>query len=147
MKQNGVLKVVISPGSRHYPLIRSLESDPEFTLYSVVDERSAAFFALGLIQETGAPVAVCCTSGTSAANYSSAVIEAFYQGLPLVVLTADRLPALLNQKEEQMFQQQSRARMRCWMICSASLAPVVTVDSARSEGICSLSTIRVERAV
>jgi len=102
MKQHGILRAVISPGSRHYPLIRSMEQDPDFTLYSVVDERSAAFFALGLIQQTGAPVAVCCTSGTSAINYGSAVVEAFYQGLPLVVLTADRLPELLNQKEEQM---------------------------------------------
>lgn len=105
MKQHGILRAVISPGSRHYPLIRSMEQDPDFTLYSVVDERSAAFFALGLIQKTGAPVAVCCTSGTSAINYGSAVVEAFYQGLPLVVLTADRLPELLNQKEEQMCKQ------------------------------------------
>ncbi|AWI77589.1 2-succinyl-5-enolpyruvyl-6-hydroxy-3-cyclohexene-1-carboxylic-acid synthase [Parazoarcus communis] len=105
MKQHGILSVVISPGSRHYPLVRSLERDPDFSLYSVVDERSAAFFALGLIQNSGAPVAVCCTSGTSAINYGSAVVEAFYQGLPLVVLTADRLPELLNQKEEQMFLQ------------------------------------------
>lgn len=105
MKQYGVVRVVVSPGSRHYPLVRSMEADSYFTLYSVVDERSAAFFALGLIQKTGEPAAVCCTSGTSAINYGSAVVEAFYQGLPLVVLTSDRLPALLNQKEEQMFRQ------------------------------------------
>lgn len=105
MKQHGILRVVVSPGSRHYPLIRSMEGDADFTLYSIVDERSAAFFALGLIQKTGEPVAVCCTSGTSAINYGSAVVEAFYQGLPLAVLTADRRPELLNQKEEQMFRQ------------------------------------------
>jgi len=105
MKQHGIRRVVISPGSRHFPLIHSMENDDWFILYSVVDERSAAFFALGLIQQTGEPAAVCCTSGTSAINYGSAVVEAFYQGLPLVLLTADRLPELLNQKEEQMFQQ------------------------------------------
>lgn len=105
LKQNNVKHIVISPGSRHYPLIRSMENDNYFKLYSVVDERSAGFFALGLIQNLGNPVAICCTSGTSAINYGSAVIEAFYQNLPLVVLTADRLPELLNQKEEQMFKQ------------------------------------------
>lgn len=105
MKQHGIVQVVISPGSRHYPLVRSMERDKDFSLYSVVDERSAGFFALGLIQKTGASAAICCTSGTSAINYGSAVVEAFYQGLPLVVLTADRLPELLNQKEEQMFKQ------------------------------------------
>lgn len=105
MKAYGIRRVVISPGSRHYPLIRSMEADDYFITYSVVDERSAAFFALGLIQRTSEPVAVSCTSGTSAINYGSAVVEAFYQGLPLVVLSADRLPELLNQKEEQMFRQ------------------------------------------
>jgi 2-succinyl-5-enolpyruvyl-6-hydroxy-3-cyclohexene-1-carboxylate synthase len=105
MKQYGIRRVVISPGSRHFPLIHSMDRDDYFQLFSVVDERSAAFFALGLIQQTGEPAAVACTSGTSAINYGSAVVEAFYQGLPLVVLTADRLPELLNQKEEQMFRQ------------------------------------------
>lgn len=105
MKQFGIRHVVVSPGSRHFPLVHSMEADPWFTMYSVVDERSAAFFALGLIQKTGEPAAVCCTSGTSAINYGSAVVEAFYQGLPLVLLTADRLPELLGQKEEQMFRQ------------------------------------------
>ncbi|MFK8252341.1 2-succinyl-5-enolpyruvyl-6-hydroxy-3-cyclohexene-1-carboxylic-acid synthase [Ancylobacter terrae] len=105
MKQFGIRRVVISPGSRHYPLVHSMENDDFFIMYSVVDERSAAFFALGLIQQSGEPVAVCCTSGTSVVNYGSAVVEAYYQGLPLVVLSADRLPELLGQKEEQVFRQ------------------------------------------
>ncbi len=105
MKQFGVRTVVVSPGSRHFPLVHSLEGDDYFTMYSVVDERSAAFFALGLIQRLGEPVAVTCTSGTSVINYASAVVEAFYQQLPLVVLTADRLPELLGQREEQVFRQ------------------------------------------
>jgi len=105
MKQHGISKIVVSPGSRHFPIIHSMEADDYFEMYSVVDERSAAFFALGLIQQSDQPVAICCTSGTSAINYGSAVVEAFYQGLPLVVITADRLPELLGQKEEQMFKQ------------------------------------------
>lgn len=105
LKQYEIKRIVISPGSRHYPLIRSLEVDSFFELFSVVDERSAAFFALGLIQNSQEPVAVCCTSGTSTINYGSAVVEAFYQKLPLLLLTADRLPEYLGQMEEQMYKQ------------------------------------------
>lgn len=105
LKQFEIKKVVISPGSRHYPLTHSLESDTYFQLHSVVDERSAAFYALGLIQQSNEPVAICCSSGTASVNYSSAVCEAFYQELPLLVITIDRLPALLNQTEDQMIRQ------------------------------------------
>ena len=82
-----------------------MESDPFFELYSVVDERSASFFALGLIQRFEEPVGVICTSGTASANYCSAISEAYYQELPLLVLTADRLPCLLDQHEDQMIHQ------------------------------------------
>lgn len=105
LKQFGITKIVVSPGGRHVQLILSLERDPDFQLYSVVDERSAAFFALGLIQETGEPVAVACSSGTACMNYGSAIAEAYYQHLPLLVLSADRLPHYLNQGEEQMYNQ------------------------------------------
>jgi len=105
LKQFGIRRVVISPGSRHFSIIHSMENDSFFELYSVVDERSAAFFALGLIQKYNEPAAVCCTSGTSAINYGSAVVEAFYQKLPLLLLTADRLPEFLGQLEDQMFKQ------------------------------------------
>lgn len=105
LKQFGIRKVVISPGSRHFAIIHSMEKDSFFELFSVVDERSAAFFALGLIQKHKQPVAVCCTSGTSAINYGSAVAEAFYQRLPLLLLTSDRLPEFLGQMEDQMFKQ------------------------------------------
>ncbi len=105
LKLNNIRKIVVSPGSRHFPLSHSLDNDGWFELYSVVDERSAAFFALGLIQESGQPVAICCSSGTSVLNYGSAVSEAFYQKLPLLLLTADRTPEYLGQKEDQMLKQ------------------------------------------
>lgn len=105
MKQFGIRKVVVSPGSRHFSLVHSLEADNYFQLYSVVDERSAAFFALGLIQQSGEAVAVACSSGTACMNYGSAVVEAFYQRLPLLVLSSDRLPHFLNQMEDQMYDQ------------------------------------------
>lgn len=105
LKANNIRKIVISPGSRHFPLSHSIENDSFFQPFSVVDERSAAFFALGMIQESNEPVAICCSSGTSVANYGSAVSEAFYQKLPLLLLTADRIPEYLGQKEDQMIKQ------------------------------------------
>lgn len=105
LKQYGIRRIVVSPGSRHFAFVHSLEADDFFKLYSVVDERSAAFFALGLIQQTGEIVAVTCSSGTACMNYGSAIVEAFYQRLPLLVLSSDRLPQVLNQMEDQMYDQ------------------------------------------
>jgi 2-succinyl-5-enolpyruvyl-6-hydroxy-3-cyclohexene-1-carboxylate synthase len=110
LKAYNVRHVVIAPGSRHYPITKSLEHDKDFTLYSVVDERSAGFFAIGLIQSIGAPAATLCTSGTASINFGSAVVEAYYQKLPLCVLTPDRLPELLGQMEDQMFPQTTMFR-------------------------------------
>lgn len=105
LKAYSIKKIVVSPGSRHYTLVRSMELDDYFQLYSVVDERSAAFFALGLIQESNEIVAITCTSGTASVNYGSAVSEAYYQKLPLLVLTADNPPEMLNQLADQMIKQ------------------------------------------
>ena len=105
LKAHGVRNIVISPGSRHYAFTRTFENDQDFTLHSVVDERSAAFYALGLIQATGEPTATICTSGTAALNYGSAIAEAAAQKLPLVAITTDRLPEFLGQMEDQMIDQ------------------------------------------
>lgn len=107
LKQYNIRRVVISSGSRHFPFTHSLENDKYFKLYSVVDERSAAFFALGLIQRTHEPVALACTSGSAIVNYGPAVSEAFHQKLPLLLVTADRAPELLGQLEDQMVEQKS----------------------------------------
>lgn len=105
LKAHGVRHAVISPGSRHYPIVRSLEADPDFQLYSVVDERSAGFFAIGVIRAVDAPVAVVTTSGTASVNLASSMADAYYQRLPLVAITADRLAPLLDQMEDQMIDQ------------------------------------------
>lgn len=105
LKQYEIDHIVISAGTRHIPFVFSVEQDNFFKTYSVVDERSASFFALGMIEKIQKPVAIVCTSGTAACNYVSAVNEAFYQKLPLVVLTADRNQYYLNQQEEQMVMQ------------------------------------------
>ena len=105
LKQHNIRRVVLSPGNRNVPIAHSLESDPFFVTYSIVDERSAGFFGIGLIQRFREPVAICCTSGTAVCNYYSAVTEAYYQKLPLLVISADRNPYYLNQDEEQMLPQ------------------------------------------
>jgi len=104
-KAYGISEVVLSPGSRNTPLIQSFASDPFFKCHSVVDERSAGFFALGIINRIQKPVAVCCTSGTALLNYGPAVAEAFYQELPLVVVSADRSPAWIGQMDGQTLPQ------------------------------------------
>ena len=131
LKKFGISKIVVSPGSRHNKLINSLQYDPYFKLYLVVDERSAAFFALGLIQETGEPVAVTCSSGTACMNYGSAIVEAFYQRLPLLVLSSDRVPELLNQCEDQMYDQAST-----FITCTKYHCQLPVIDTPRDEWYC-----------
>lgn len=107
MKKFGIRNIVASAGTRNISLVFSALQDDYFKCYSVVDERSAAFFALGLIQTTGKPAAIVCTSGTATCNYLSAVTEAYYQHLPLLVLTSDRNHYYLNQQEDQCIPQQN----------------------------------------
>lgn len=90
LMQNGVEDVVISPGSRSTPLAYAFASTKNLTIYRQVDERSAAFFALGIAKAKAKPVVLLCTSGTAAANYYPAIVEAKYARIPLVVITADR---------------------------------------------------------
>ncbi len=89
-KENGISNIVISPGSRNAPLTISFTEDSFFSCYSIVDERCAAFFALGMAQNIGKPVAVVCTSGSALLNYYPAVAEGYYSEIPLVVISADR---------------------------------------------------------
>ena len=109
LKKYGIKHVVLSAGSRNIPFVYSVENDPFFICYSVVDERSAAYFALGISQHLGVPVAISCTSSTATCNYLPAITEAFYQGIPLIVLTGDRPPYYLGQMENQMIQPVSNA--------------------------------------
>lgn len=89
-KAKNIKHIVISPGSRNAPLTIGFSSDEFFKCYSIVDERSAGFFALGIAQQLSEPVAVVCTSGSAVLNYYPAVSEAFYSNIPLVVISADR---------------------------------------------------------
>ncbi|HEX8563386.1 MAG TPA: 2-succinyl-5-enolpyruvyl-6-hydroxy-3-cyclohexene-1-carboxylic-acid synthase [Flavobacterium sp.] len=86
----GVRHIVISPGSRNAPLTIGFVNNPNFTCYSIADERCAAFFALGIAQQRKEPVAVVCTSGSAVLNFYPALAEAFYSQIPLIVISADR---------------------------------------------------------
>lgn len=105
LKAHGITNIVLSPGSRNSPLINSFATDTDFNCYSIVDERSAGFFTLGIIQATGKPAAVCCTSGTATLNIAPAVAEAYYQELPFLVISADRPLEWIGQMEGQTIHQ------------------------------------------
>ncbi|MEI1374154.1 2-succinyl-5-enolpyruvyl-6-hydroxy-3-cyclohexene-1-carboxylic-acid synthase [Nostoc sp. UHCC 0926] len=95
LKRLGLTCAIICPGSRSTPLaVAFAQQVPEIEAISILDERSAAFFALGQAQATGRPVVLLCTSGTAGANFYSAVIEASYSHVPLLILTTDRPPEL-----------------------------------------------------
>jgi 2-succinyl-5-enolpyruvyl-6-hydroxy-3-cyclohexene-1-carboxylate synthase len=103
--KKGITDIVISPGSRNAPMINTFSGIPEFNCRNIVDERSAAYFALGLSLAKQTPVAIVCTSGTASLNYAPAVAEAFYQNVPLIVLTADRPDYWIDQAESQCIRQ------------------------------------------
>jgi len=106
LAKSGVTAAVVSPGSRSTPLTVALAEHDDIETYSVLDERSAAFFALGRGRRTGEPTALVCTSGTAAANYHPAVIEASQSRVPLLVLTADRPAELTDSGANQTVDQE-----------------------------------------
>ena len=105
LKAHGIRKIVLCPGSRNIPIVQTLANIPDFTCYPMTDERSAGFFALGQALHGGTPAAVCCTSGTALLNLHPAVAEAFYQQVPLVVISADRPAAWIGQMDGQTLPQ------------------------------------------
>ena len=104
-KKADVKHIVISPGSRNAPLTISFAIDPFFKTYSVVDERCAAFFALGMAQQLREPTAIVCTSGSAMLNYFPAVSEAFYSQIPMLVISADRPEYLIDVGDGQTIRQ------------------------------------------
>lgn len=103
----GINHIVISPGSRNAPLIIGFSESPNFKCFSIVDERCAAFFALGMAQQLKKPVAVVCSSGSALLNYYPAVAEAYYSNIPLVILSADRPENLLDIGDGQTIRQKN----------------------------------------
>lgn len=103
----GIKHIVLSPGGRDVPLVRMFEyNEDSFIIHRVTDERSAAYFGLGIATQLRQSVACICTSGTAASNYLPAVTEAYYTGIPLIVVTADRMSVYHEQGEDQTIPQQ-----------------------------------------
>jgi 2-succinyl-5-enolpyruvyl-6-hydroxy-3-cyclohexene-1-carboxylate synthase len=124
---HGVRKVVIAPGSRNAPLIFAFTAQTGIECLSITDERSAAYFALGISQNSGEPVALICTSGTAVLNFAPAIAEAYYQNLPLLVFTADRPAEMIDQADGQTLRQ---ADIYANYIKASFNLPVETVQSA-----------------
>lgn len=101
----GIHHIVICAGSRNAPLTNGFVENPYFKTYSIVDERSAAFFAMGMAQQLKTPTAVVCTSGSALLNFYPAVAEAFYSNIPLVIISADRMPHRIDIGDGQTIQQ------------------------------------------
>lgn len=111
--------IVLSPGSRNAPLIIGFNGSKNSKILSVVDERSAAFFALGIAQQTRNPVALVCTSGSALLNYYPAIAEAFYSNIPLVIISADRPAQLIDIGDGQTIRQENVFENH--ILCSANL--------------------------
>ena len=105
LKKHEIENIIFSPGSRNAPLVIGFNGDDYFQTKSLVDERSAAFFALGMAQQIQKPVVLCSTSGSSVLNYAPAIAEAFYQKIPLIIITADRPPEWIDHGEGQSMRQ------------------------------------------
>lgn len=103
--KKGVTHAVVCPGSRNAPIVHNLNEVDSITCHPVTDERSAGFYAIGLAQATGQPVVVCVTSGSALLNVAPAVAEAFYQHIPLIVVSADRPQQWIGQLDGQTLPQ------------------------------------------
>ncbi len=114
LQKAGIHNIVISPGSRNAPLIIEFTSQPAFHNLSVVDERVAGFFALGMAQQTGQPTVLVCTSGSALLNYYPAIAEAFYSHIPLIVVSADRPQKWIDQGEGQTIRQHNVFKNHSW---------------------------------
>lgn len=103
----GITTIIISPGSRNAPLTIGFANNPAFKCYSIADERSAAFFGLGIAQQTKQAVALVCSSGSALLNYYPAFAEAFYSQIPLIVISADRPQSKIDIGDGQTIRQEN----------------------------------------
>lgn len=107
LSAKGIVNIIISPGSRNAPLTIGFAQNLNFTCYSIADERCAAFFALGIAQQTKQPTAIVCTSGSALLNYYPAFAEAFYSQIPLIVISADRPQSKIDIGDGQTIRQEN----------------------------------------
>ncbi len=120
LQKAGIKDIIISPGSRNAPLIIEFTSAGFFNNYSIIDERVAGFFALGMAQQKQQPVVLVCTSGSALLNYYPAVAEAFYSHIPLIVVSADRPQKWVDQGEGQTIRQHNVFKNHSWLNATLS---------------------------
>ena len=135
--RNGVDYFVISPGSRSTPLTATVAQHPRAQKIVCLDERGAAFHALGYARATGNPAVLICTSGSAAANYLPAVIEASIDNIPLIILSADRPPELrqtgANQTIDQVYLYGSYPKWEFDLPCpTAEISPYMVLTDRSS---------------
>ncbi len=131
----GIQHIIISPGSRNAPLTIGFSNNEAFQCYSIVDERCAAFFALGIAQQTKEPVAIVCTSGSALLNYYPAIAEAFYSQIPLVVISADRPKNKIDIGDGQTIRQENVFANHSLYNANLTEAASVQNDNLISEAI------------
>ena len=142
LRLHGVKEVVISPGSRNAPLTIGFSENKAFNCHSIVDERSAAFYGLGLAMAKNEPVVLVCTSGSALLNYFPAIAEAFYSNVPLLVLSADRPEYLLEIGDGQTILQEGvYGRM------IAHSTSLLLDDSSSQDSINSINKSRIEESL
>lgn len=139
LKANNIKYIITSPGTTHMCFVGSVQHDPFFKVFSCVDERSAAYIACGMAEESGEPVVITCTGATASRNYYSAMTEAYYRKLPIIAITAhqgtDRLGHLIEQNIDR--------RRIPYDIAKLSVEAVY-INDKRDEHYC---TIEVNKAI
>ena len=123
----GITTIIISPGSRNAPLTIGFTNNPAFECYSIADERCAAFFGLGIAQQTKEPVVLICSSGSALLNYYPALAEAFYSQIPLIVISADRPQSKIDIGDGQTIRQENVFANHS--LCNANLNEMVCVEN------------------
>lgn len=125
LKAHGISRIVASPGSTNMSFVRSIQEDSYFRIYSCVDERSAAYIACGMAEESGEPVVISCTGATASRNYLSALTEAFYRKIPILAVTSTRHVGQLGQNIPQTI---DRTHLQKDIVKKSYLIPSFTSD-------------------
>lgn len=125
----GITQIVFSLGSRNAPLVVAFANDERFRCFVIPDERSAAFYALGMAEQLQQPVAILCTSGSAVLNYAPAVSEAYYRNIPLIVVSADRPTAWIDQGDGQTIHQ--KGALHNHIVCEAELKEMPQTNDER----------------
>lgn len=141
LKKNGIRHIVASPGATNFALVGSMQHDSFFNMYSCVDERGAAYMAIGIAEKTGEPVVLSCTGATSSRNYMAALTQAFQRKLPILVITSSLTDIVAGHLRAQMT---DRSHAPLDVVASSFLLPIIHKNDSLDEWNC---TIKVNQAI